>query len=172
MDKPAKVEVGQRWRVNDCGCELVASDQKRQSNPNAPVLHVAVGEPSCAAVPYWGHWGINPHAATFLGYAEGYGPQAPTVEAPAPSPEVKREAPAATPAHHWPSLICYAQGCERCKIPTPTAAAQWAAGATEMQENGRPLSARAIRAMRERLPKPEPWRPSVTEWDLLPDAGR
>lgn len=50
--------------------------------------------------------------------------------------------------------------------PTKT---RWA---ESCDKDGAPVSARAILEMRERLSKPEPWRPSVDEWDLLPDAGR
>ena len=37
--------------------------------------------------------------------------------------------------------------------------------------NGAPLPSKALLAMNARLPPPEPWRPSVDEYDLLSDAG-
>jgi hypothetical protein len=70
----ARVEVGQRWRLNDaCGCEGVAGEGPWGSDPRMTLLL----RPVKCRLGNSTHEAIS-REATFLGWVPGYGPQPPT----------------------------------------------------------------------------------------------
>jgi hypothetical protein len=121
--------------------------QRWRDNKTARVFTVAsIDKDSAWPVnlkPY-GSWELSMEGMTFLGWAPGFGPQPPA------------EAP------HFCGLNCYAQGCPLGRIKPPSLRAP-----ELTDENWRPVSALSL--IQARKP-PDPWRPSVDEYDLLPDA--
>ena len=95
------------------------------------------------------------HGATFIGWRKGYGPAivqyAGDVQpriGPVDDPEMKT--PEVAPLPSTPNFPPHAG---------------------EMRDAMTGVALSALESIRSRKP-PEPWRPSVDDWDLLPDAGR
>ena len=187
-----EVPAGGRYRVNECGCELTASDKTDMMMTVTGAyrsLSVAAGRPACKKVQFVTHWGIYAPKCTYLG-----GPQEST-EAATPAVTVP-PAPATcsgpclrtlTSDRHCvkcdPRARRLAHTCKHGKVGlclecTPVAPRRLtpdevhpynvaAKHGAELHDHGVPRT--ALEAIQSRK-KPAPWVPSVDEFDLLPDA--
>jgi hypothetical protein len=166
MEKPTKVEVGQQWNLKErpeWGTFTVIEQQSHDR--------------------WGGRWtGIKPTetliwatvsilaSMTFLGWAPGYGPQPPAYPTPwefctragCPSFMAPHEHRQLNPdtfesriTTAWQPFVASRPS----KRPAPKPAV----------DNPPPMATTALEAIRSRKP-PEPWRPSIDDWDLLPDA--
>ncbi len=125
MDRPTKVEAGQRWRTDMGGYEFTILPGMERSSEGLTV------------------------GATFLGWRDGYGPNAP--EQLAYTKQMCKEIDARN---------------KRASAPRPQ---HIGAPVGEMFDASTRAPLSALESIRSRK-APEPWRPSVDDWDLLPDV--
>jgi len=155
MGEPMKVEVGQRWE-----CAGMASTVVRIENDDIRKVWLRYDDSQHDVFsPERMFIGEHP-AYKLIGYAPGYGPQPPE----APKAEAVLEACA-----DCVSIGGWFAGTKCSKHRDPESPYDRRRFSLELSKDGVALSALQVIQARK---KPEPYIPSVDEWDLLPDAGR
>ena len=166
MEKPTKIEVGQRWRWGDHG---PAHEVTAVFEQGACRRH-AYEDSGC------GHFDGDTWAplysfaatGTFHGWAKGCGPQPPAT---AEKCDCYYWATCTSAPHQCGACGKMCPGRKQSTIVVNAPVPQVAAAQETVTPSGyaRIGDLTALEAIRSRKP-PEPWRPTVDDWDLLPDA--
>lgn len=167
MEKEAmKVEPGQRWLLDE-------------GTPSVRERVVAYVDDRHGPGTVWytaGSWHSTEQIlrGRFVGWVEGYGPQPPAY--PGPWEPCRFTGPCSFSVAHEHRQIGPNMFDARITLPASTIIVnapvpQVAAAQEYVTPSGyaRVGNLTALEAIRSRKP-PEPWRPSIDDWDLLPDA--